>query len=86
VAAVAAVGRATWTVRNLGNALYAVAYGNGRFVAVDFFGAILTSPNGVRLDGADLGDGQRALRRGLRERHASWRWGETAPSSPPRTG
>jgi len=37
----------TWTLRNLGNPLYAVAYGNGLFVAVGDDGAILTSRDGV---------------------------------------
>jgi hypothetical protein len=37
----------TWTLRNLGNPLYAVTYGNGLFVAVGRDGAILTSPDGV---------------------------------------
>jgi phage terminase large subunit-like protein len=37
----------TWTVRNLGNPLYGVAYGDGLFVAVGDRGAILTSPDGV---------------------------------------
>jgi hypothetical protein len=40
----------TWTLRNLGNPLYGVAYGNGTFVAVGGSydsGAILTSPDGV---------------------------------------
>ena len=37
----------TWTLRNLGNSLNGVAYGNGLFVAVGEDGAILTSPDGV---------------------------------------
>jgi hypothetical protein len=37
----------TWTLRNLGNPLGGVAYGNGLFVAVGWNGAILTSPDGV---------------------------------------
>jgi hypothetical protein len=37
----------TWTLRNLGNPLYGVTYGNGLFVAVGGDGAILTSPDGV---------------------------------------
>ena len=34
----------TWTLRNLGNPLIGVTYGNGRFVAVGGNGTILTSP------------------------------------------
>jgi hypothetical protein len=37
----------TWTLRNLGNDLFGVTYGNGLFVAVGGDGAILTSPDGV---------------------------------------
>jgi hypothetical protein len=37
----------TWTLRNLGNLLEGVTYGNGLFVAVGDGGAILTSPDGV---------------------------------------
>jgi hypothetical protein len=37
----------TWTLRNLGNDLRGVAYGNGTFVAVGKGGTILTSPDGV---------------------------------------
>jgi hypothetical protein len=42
-------------------------------------------PGRGELDGADLGDGQQAQRRGLRERPFV-AVGLTAPSSPPRTG
>jgi uncharacterized membrane protein len=34
----------TWTLRNLGNSLNGVTYGNGLFVAVGEWGTILTSP------------------------------------------
>jgi uncharacterized membrane protein len=34
----------TWTLRNLGNHLFGVTYGNGLFVAVGRNGTILTSP------------------------------------------
>jgi hypothetical protein len=37
----------TWTLRNLGNPLLGVTYGNGTFVAVGYEGAILTSPDGA---------------------------------------
>jgi uncharacterized membrane protein len=37
----------TWTVRNLGDFLFGVTYGNGLFVAVGDGGVILTSPDGV---------------------------------------
>jgi uncharacterized membrane protein len=37
----------TWTVRNLGDSLFGVTYGNGLFVAVGGRGTILTSPDGV---------------------------------------
>jgi hypothetical protein len=37
----------TWTLRNLGNPLGGVAYGNGLFVAVGSRGIILTSPDVV---------------------------------------
>jgi hypothetical protein len=41
----------TWTLRNLGNSLYGVTYGNGRFVAVGHYETILTSPDGVTWTG-----------------------------------
>jgi hypothetical protein len=41
----------TWTLRNLGEWLYGVTYGNGLFVAVGDFGAILTSQDGVNWTG-----------------------------------
>jgi len=34
----------TWTLRNLGDSLFGVTYGNGLFVAVGEWGTILTSP------------------------------------------
>jgi hypothetical protein len=37
----------TWTLRNLGNPLNSVTYGNGTFVAVGRTGTILTSPDGA---------------------------------------
>jgi hypothetical protein len=58
----------TWTLRNLGNPLYGVTYGNGLFVAVGDFGAILISPGRGELDGAGLGDERWTRRRGLRQR------------------
>jgi hypothetical protein len=73
--------------RGRATTLYGVAYGNGLFVAVggSYYdsGAILTSPDGVSWTAADPANGQLAQRRGLRERHASWRWGITESSSPP---
>jgi hypothetical protein len=45
----------TWTIRNLGNRLSGVTYGNGLFVAVGDFGAILTSPDGVNWTGQASG-------------------------------
>jgi hypothetical protein len=47
----------TWTLRNLGNSLYGVAYGNGLFVAVGLGGIILTSPDGVSWTGQTSGTG-----------------------------
>jgi hypothetical protein len=45
----------TWTLRNLGNPPLGVAYGNGTFVAVGWFGTILTSPDGVTWTARALG-------------------------------
>jgi hypothetical protein len=53
----------TWTLRNLGNPLYGVTYGNGLFVAVGDRGTILTSQDGVNWTGQVSGtsDGLRGV-------------------------
>jgi uncharacterized membrane protein len=46
---------AAWTLRNLGNLLFGVTYGNSLFVAVGDYGAILTSPDGETWTAQNLG-------------------------------
>jgi hypothetical protein len=77
----------SWTARTSGTGdwLGGVTYGNGLFVAVGDFGTILTSPDGVSWTARTSGTGNDLY--GVAYGNGpSWRWGKTAPSSPPRTG
>jgi hypothetical protein len=78
----------TWTLRNLGNPLGGVAYGNGLFVAVGGFldsSAILTSPDGVSWTARASGTGNQLL--GVTYGNGTFvAVGKAAPSSPQRTG
>jgi hypothetical protein len=70
-------------LRQRHDSLRGVAYGNGTFVGTG--GTILTSPDGVnwtvRASGTATGSSAWPTATA-----SSWRWGTTAPSSPPRTG